>query len=208
MCRIPCITLLGVVLLSGCAMTPAPGAPGTPGPTAVRHVDTGHAHVSTLLVPPTDVGTVAKPGFAPAELRIGAFYARFERSEGPVDQLALMLELKGRDALALLEESRELLLQVDGHLFSGRPGVSENSFRVSTEAGGTRATLAIPVTPDVLLLLSEAGEVRGRLGLWGSFTFPDACRGRLRDLLLELPADAPLTLTDAQSLTRVAKATD
>jgi hypothetical protein len=171
----------------------------------VERVETGHAHVSTLVVHPTPVGTVAKPGYRPADLHIGAFYARFDRPQGPVDQLALMVEVQGRHAAELVQESRQLLLEVDGNLFTGEPGLSENSFRISNESGRTRATLAIPVTPEILLLLADAEDVRGRLGLWGSFVFPERCRGRLKQLLHELPPDAPLDDGAVRALSRIAK---
>lgn len=208
MCRTAIATVVGVLLTSGCALPPPSGSPLPGRAPAVERVSTDNRRISTLLVSPTPVGTVEKPGYAPAKLRIGAFYARFERDEGPVDQLALMIEVRGRDAEELLRESRELLLQVDGALFTGRPGISENSFRISHEAGRTRATLAIPITPEILLLLADAGEVRGRLGLWGSFTFPSHCRGHLKQLLAELPPDAPLTFTGVRALTRIAKITE
>lgn len=208
MYRIPWFALLGGVLMSGCALNPEPGMRGPDGSAAVQRVETGDTHVSALVVTPTPVGSVQKPGYAPAKLQIGAFYARLERVDGPVDQLSLMLEVQGPDALELVRESRQLLLQVDGELFTGEPGVSENSFRVSHESGGTRATLAIPVTPRILLMLADAREVRGRLGLWGSFTFPQRCRGHLKALLHELPPDAHLGTPGVRSLARVAQGTE
>lgn len=208
MCRTVCVALAGALLVSGCAFHSVPEGPYPGDAPAVQRVESGNERVSTLLVSPTPVGTVEKPGYAPAKLRIGAFYARFDGQDGPMDQLALIVEVQGRHAPELLEESRELLLQVDGALFTGEPGVTENSFRISDDAGRPRATLAIPITPEILLLLADAHEVRGRLGLWGSFTFPVRCRGHLKQLLAELPADAPLTLNGVRALSRIAKSTE
>jgi hypothetical protein len=161
--------------------------------------------VSSLLVQPIRVGTLETPGFAPAQLEIGAFYARYDRPEGTIDELALMVAISGPDAAELVAQSRELLLQVDGELFAGTPGISENSFRIEGEGAATRALLAIPVSPEVLSRVAVANDVRGRLGLWGSFNFPDKSRARLAALLRELPADAPLRVRGVGQMSRVAQ---
>lgn len=183
------------------------GSPRTMGESepVVQRVSGLPDRVSSLLVRPIRVGVLETPGFAPAQLEIGAFYARYDRPEGTIDELALMVSVSGPDAAELLAASRELLLQVDGELFAGTPGVSENSFRIEGEGVATRAMLAIPVSPDVLSRLANAHDVRGRLGLWGSFSFPDKSRARLAALLRELPADAPLRVRGGGQLTRVAQ---
>ena len=195
------VALTGVALVSGCAHAPLPEIDRTP--EAVRWVEGPGPDVRTLLLRPIHIGAVDGAGHHPADVEVGAFFARFRGDSGPVDQLALMIEVRGVDAEELLRTSRELLLEVDGEFFVGQPGVSENSFRVDLVDDAPRATVVIPVAPDILERLAGADVVRGRLGLWASFTVPASCRQRFRELLRALPEGASSTLLGPSSLRRV-----
>jgi hypothetical protein len=201
MLRHTVVAVIGAVLVSGCAHAPLQEAERSP--SAVRWVEGPTPDVRTLLLRPIHIGAVEGAGHAPAELDVGAFFARFDSEGGPVDQLALMIEVHGADAAELLRSSRQLLLEVDGELFVGEPGVSANSFRVDQVEDRPRATVVIPVGPEVLAQLAEADVVRGRLGLWASFTVPPSCRERFRELLAALPEGASSTVLDRTALRRV-----
>lgn len=199
--------LAGAVLVSGCAGQSAlPDA--VPPSAAVRWVDGPTPDVRTLLLAPASVGAVEGAGHRPASLEMGAFFARFHGESGIVEQLALMIEVQGADVPGLLQRSRQLLLEVDGELFVGEPGLSENSFRVDLVDDDPRATVVIPVTVDILEHLVEAQVVRGRLGLWASFDLPVATRTRFRELLRALPEGATSTELRATRLRRVTETQD
>ncbi|MEQ9569674.1 MAG: hypothetical protein RLN75_05745 [Longimicrobiales bacterium] len=203
MLRETLVALIGATLGSGCATT-APRIPEADRSAgAVRGVDGPTPHVRTQLQSPIHVGAVDGAGHRPARLDVGAFFARFERSAGPMDQLALMIEVKGGDVPALLRSSRQLLLEVDGELFVGEPGISANSFRVDLVGDEPRATVVIPVAPELLARLADAEVVRGRLGLWAAFTLPPRCRTRFRDLLRALPEGATSSTLRSSVLRRV-----
>lgn len=195
------LTATALLTCSACApvtTTVVPAAPaGQPhwvqGPTS---------QVRTLLLDPVDIGPVAVPGRARSRLRVGAFFARYQRGDGPVDQLALMLEVTGPDADHVLDGSRALLLDVDGELFIGEPGASSNSVRVDQVEDAGRVTLVIPITPEYLTLLADAREVRGRVGLWAGFSFPTRARARFQALLEGLPEGAPRGLPSDRTFYR------
>lgn len=196
------VALTGGILVSGCAAQ-APLIPEADrSPEAVRWVEGPTPEVRTLLLDPIHVGAVDGAGHGPARLDVGAFFARFERDTGSVDQLALMIEVRGDDVPALLRASRQLLLEVDGELYVGEPGVSDNSFRVDVVDAEPRATVVIPVSPDLLERLAAAEMVRGRLGLWASFTLPPRCRTRFQALLRALPEGAADTMLRSSRLRR------
>ena len=111
----------------------------------------------------------------------------YQQGLGCAAALALMIEVTGTDAPELLRLSRQLLLEVDGDLFVGEPGVSANSFRVDQKDDSPRATVVIPVGPDVLERLAAAETVRGRL----------------RALLQALPEGASSTVLQGTALRRV-----
>jgi hypothetical protein len=193
--------VVGVVLVAGCAHAPLPEA--VPSSSDVRWIEGPTPDVRTLLLRPIRIGAVEGAGHAPAEVDVGAFFARYRSADGPVDQLALMIEVTGADAPELLRLSRQLLLEVDGELFVGEPGVSDNSYRVDHTHEAPRATVVIPVGPDVLERLASAEVVRGRLGLWASFTLPSSCRQRFRELLTAMPEGASSTVLQRTALRRV-----
>lgn len=183
------LTAAALTTLAACAPVTTPAVPA---PTGEPHwVEGPTPQVRTLLLDPVDIGSVSVPGRERSRLRVGAFFARYQRVDGPVDQLALMLQVTGPDANHVLDGSRALLLDVDGDLFIGEPGTSSNSVRVDRIEDGGRVTLVIPITPDYLALLADAREVRGRVGLWAGFSFPAAARARLQALLEGLPEGAP-----------------
>lgn len=195
------ILFSGALLLSGCTVRSAvPEAEYRP--EAVRWVEGPTPEVHTLLLSPIRIGDVGGAGHAASELEVGAFFARFEQASGPVDQLALMIEVQGTDAPGLLAKSRQLLLEVDGELFVGEPGSTANSFRVDLVGDDPRATVVIPISPQLLHHLATAEVVRGRLGLWATFTVPASSRRRFRALLEALPEDAALTSTLGSQLRR------
>ncbi len=203
MLRQAILTLTGVALVSGCA-TYAPGLPEAErSPSAVRWVEGPTPDVRTLLLSPIHVGVVDGAGHRPAQLDVGAFFARFQSAGGPMDQLALMIEVQGQDVPGLLRTSRQLILEVDGELFAGEPGISDNSFRVDLVDDEPRATVVIPVGPELLARLADAEIVRGRLGLWAAFTLPPDCRARFRELLQALPEGASSTTLRSSRLRRV-----
>lgn len=195
------VLLVAAPLFSGCAVrSAAPEAERWSG--SLRWIEGPGPEVRTLLLAPTSVGVVAGAGET-ADLTVGAFFARYERDSGDLDQLALMLEFRGADAPLLLERSRQLLLEVDGELFVGDPGQSSNSFRVDLDGVSPRATVAIPIAPELLDRLAAAEVVRGRLGLWTTFTMPPSCRARFRALLEALPEDAAAGALRGSRLRRV-----
>lgn len=194
--------LAGAVLLSGCAgHSSLPEA--VPPSSDVQWIEGPTPDVRTLLLTPASIGAVEGAGHQPASLEMGAFFARFLGDSGTVEQLALMIEVQGADVPGLLQRSRQLLLEVDGELFVGEPGLSENSFRVDLVDDAPRATVVIPVTVDILEHLAEASVVRGRLGLWASFDLPADTRSRFRALLRALPEGATSTELRATRLRRV-----
>jgi len=144
--------------------------------------------VRTLLVAPTRLGDVARPGEDAATLAIGSFFARYDSPRGPVDQLALMVVLEGKTAAHILDSGLSLMLEIDGHFFQGQPGLGNNSVSWDPANEG-RATLAIPISRELLVALASADVVRGRVGAYATFDFPTAKRSRLGDVLRGLPAD-------------------
>ena len=201
MLRHTLVAAIGVAMVAGCAHAPLPEAERLSGD--VRWVEGPTPDVRTLLLRPIHIGAVEGAGHARAEVDVGAFFARYRSDTGPVDQLALMIEVTGAEAPEMLRRSRQLLLEVDGDLFVGEPGVSANSFRVDQDGDAPRATVVIPVGPDVLARLAGAEVVRGRLGIWASFTLPSSCRQRFRDLLKALPEGASSTVLQGRALRRV-----
>lgn len=184
--------IFGAFLSLGCVPRGAHPVVSLP-PDQLHWVEGPTPEVRTLLLEPVRVARVGAPGQATAGLHIGAFFSRFDRDRGPLDQLALMVEVRGTDATALLALSRELLLEIDGELFAGEPTSGANSILVEpVPGGGQRAVLVIPVTPADLELLARAVQVRGRLGLWASFSFPPEVRARFEALLTRLPPGAPI----------------
>lgn len=181
--------------LGGCATSATPAPQHPDGIGEARWVET-RTDVRTLLVSPRRVAEVARPGEDAAELAIGSFFARYESDRGPVDQLALMIVLRGETATRVLASGRSLLLEIDGEFFQGEPGLGNNSVSWDPSDGG-RATLAIPISPEVLRALSDAESVRGRIGAYGAFDFPNRTRARLADLLRGLPEDFSATTPDA-----------
>lgn len=176
------------IFLVGCAGV------GTPAPTRqlaveseARWVET-RSDVRTLVVSPNRVGKVARPGEKSAGLAIGSFFARYRSPNGPVDQLALMVVLEGEYATHVLQSGMSLLLEIDGEFFQGEPGLGSNNVHWDPADGG-RATLAIPISPELLHSLATAELVRGRIGAYGGFDFPESKRERLGDVLAGIPAD-------------------
>lgn len=199
------ISVLALCLVQGgCVASQASVEATRPSPGPVREVRGLPDRVSTLLVDPVPVGEVELPGQGRLGLSIGAFYARFDAPDGMIDELALMLMVRGPDLESLFDGSRELLLDIDGSHFTGQPGESENSFRVERTPHGTQAMLAIPISPDVLLKVADATRVRGRIGHWGAFAFPPDARLRLADLVHRLPAGALKGQATARTAARTA----
>lgn len=196
------VTLL-VGILTACGV---PNGPGSIQPESQMAeplwIDGPTEEVRTLLLPPATVGRVDGPGIPDADLSIGAFYARYDSNLGPVDQLALLVQLEGDDPDELLRLQAALTLDIDGVLFLGAPGVTDNSLARTPTEDGHRIQMAIPVTVDDLRALVRAEEVRGRVGLWASFTYSDHCRGRLERLLQQLP-EAAIQARPASVTTRV-----
>ncbi|HKK92965.1 MAG TPA: hypothetical protein VJ925_06000 [Longimicrobiales bacterium] len=176
------------ISLAGCAGV------GTPSPvqqpavqSEARWVET-RPDVRTLIVRPDRVGEVARPGEKSAGLAIGSFFARYRSPAGPVDQLALMVVLEGEYATHVLQSGMSLLLEIDGEFFQGEPGLGSNNVHWDPADGG-RATLAIPISPELLHSLATADLVRGRIGAYGGFDFPESKRERLGDVLAGIPDD-------------------
>ncbi len=192
---IPKISILSVALLAGSLM--GCGAPRGPAPIHPMNqmdgplwIDGPTDEVRTLLLPPATIGRVDGPGIPDADLAIGAFYSRYDSNLGPVDQLALLIQLEGDDPEELVRLQTALTLDIDGVLFLGAPGVTNNSLALTDTEDGHRIRMAIPVTVDDLQALVHAERVRGRVGLWASFTYDDHCRRRLEGLLQQLPETA------------------
>jgi|GEM_PF-4883059 len=176
------------ISLAGCARAWAP--PPVQQPTLqseARWVET-RDDVRTLLVSPGRVGEVARPGEQSARLAIGSFFARYRSSAGPLDQLALMVVLEGEYATHVLQSGMSLLLEIDGEFFQGKPGLGSNNVHWDPADGGT-ATLAIPISPELLHTLATAELVRGRIGAYGGFDFPVSKRRRLGAVLAGIPDD-------------------
>ncbi len=180
--------LVLLTALGGCATTqadidaPAPGDLGE-----ARWVETT-PEVRTLLVTPDRICEVALPGEDAATLAIGSFFARYDSPAGPIDQLAIMLVLEGEPTAGILQSGMNLTLEIDGEMFVGQPGLGSNSVSWDPSNNG-RATLAIPISPEVLDTLAGAKTVRGRVGSWATFDFPTETRNRLRDVLQGVPED-------------------
>jgi hypothetical protein len=185
-----------LITLGGCAagqsdvQAPVPHELGE-----ARWVETT-PQVRTLLVSPAPICEVARPGEDAAALAIGSFFARYDAPTGPVDQLALMIVLEGQTAAHILDSGLSLMLEIDGEVFTGQPGLGSNSVSWDPRNQG-RATLAIPISPSVLDGLAQAEVVRGRIGAWATFDFPAPSRDRLRDVLRGLPEDFEPTVTGA-----------
>ena len=179
------------LILGGCATSATPASQAPPGLGDAHWIET-QPDVRTLMVAPRPVADVARPGEDPAALAIGSFFARYDSPDGPVDQLALMVVLEGESATRVLASGRSLLLEIDGEFFQGEPGLGSNNVHWDPADGG-RATLAIPISPEILRALADAELVRGRVGAYGSFDFPDRARTRLGDLLRGLPSDYAAT---------------
>ncbi len=174
--------------LVGCAgMGAATPSPEPHVQTEARWVET-RPDVRTLVVSPNRVGEVARPGERSADLAIGSFFARYRSPSGPVDQLALMVVLEGEYARHVLQSGMSLLLEIDGEFYQGEPGLGSNNVHWDPTDGG-RATLAIPISPELLHSLATAELVRGRVGAYGGFDFPQSTRQRLGDVLAGIPAD-------------------
>jgi hypothetical protein len=197
------ILLTGLLATAGCSTHSGSGHGALAPSGHVRELQGLPDRVSTLMVDPMRIGRISVPGQPSVQVSIGAFYARFDAPDGVVDELALMVQLHGAAAESLVETSRELLLDIDGMLYTGTPGSSENSFRVDRSETDSRAMMAIPISPDVLLQLAQAKQVRGRVGLWGSFAFPDSFRSRFAALVQRLPPGAPSATGRAIAGTRV-----
>jgi len=192
------LALPGLLLLSTGACAGPRSAPESllpEGLGAARWVETT-PDVRTLLVAPAPICQVSRPGEEAADLAIGSFFARYHAPTGPVDQLALMVVLEGETAAYILDSGLSLMLEIDGEVYAGEPGLGSNSVSWDPRDNG-RATLAIPISRPILSELAEAEVVRGRIGAWATFDFPAPARDRLRDVLLGLPEDFRPTLDAA-----------
>jgi hypothetical protein len=181
----------GLVLalsLAGCL--PQPGVTGPDEAHWIQQPD----DVRVLLVPARPTTRLEAPGLAAVDVSVGAFFARWSPGGDPVDQLALLVVMEGRDAEALTELADRLLLEIDGTRYVGAPGASENSLRMERTTAGLRVTMAVPVGLPELTRLIEAREVMAQLGPWGVFGLSRTERLRFRSLVEKLPAGAPLTL--------------
>jgi hypothetical protein len=128
------------------------------------------------------------------DVSVGAFFARWAPGGDPVDQLALLVVMEGRDAETLTQLADRLLLEIDGTRYVGAPGTSENSLRMERTAAGLRVTMAVPVGLTELTRLIEARDVMAQLGPWGVFGLPRTERLRFRSLVEKLPVGAPRSL--------------
>lgn len=174
--------------LGGCATSQADiGAPAPGDLGEARWVETT-PDVRTLLVTPDRICEVALPGEDAATLAIGSFFARYDSPAGPIDQLAIMVVLEGEPTAGILQSGMSLTLEIDGEMFVGQPGLGSNSVSWDPSNDG-KATLAIPISPDVLEALAGAETVRGRVGSWATFDFPTETRDRLQHVLRGLPED-------------------
>jgi len=185
---IAALSLGPTLALGGCATTgPLPDVRTADDLGEARWVETTPS-VRTLLVAPRRIGPVARPGEDAADLAIGSFFARYDSPAGPLDQLALMVVLEGRTSTHILDSGLSLMLEIDGEFFEGEPGLGNNSVSWNPADEG-RATLAIPISPEILRALASAESVRGRIGAYAVFDFPTAERDRLGDVLNGLPQD-------------------
>lgn len=180
----------GVLLAAGCApATPSQGALG-PQDSPAQWVPGPDPGIRTLVVHPQRTGQLAVPGSNDSvQLSIGAFFSRWELEGAKLDQLALLIQLEGSDAQALMTLGRELLLEMDGALYVGEPGTTGSSFHLRTVDGVRQLSVAVPIHVLALQELIDARTVRGVLGETSAFAFPREGRARLRSLLLEMPAD-------------------
>lgn len=183
--------LLGASVLAGCASSGLRVAhPTSSGPDQVHWLSGPTDQVRTLLLPPAPAARLESASGAWTGLSLGAFYSRWTSERGVLEQLSLLLQFEGGDPREMLSLSRALLLEIDGALVFGAPGVTGNSYRLDTsEAGRRRLTLAIPVDVADLERLAVAHRVRARIGEWDTFQLPTAVRTRFRKLVDGLPKE-------------------
>ncbi len=183
-----------VVLAAALGIAGCLPQPGTVGPDEARWIQQPD-NVRVLLVPAHRATRLEAPGLPAVDVSVGAFFARWSPGGPPVDQLALLVVMEGRDAEILTELADRLLLEIDGTRYVGAPGASENSLRMERTSTGLRVTMAVPVGLPELTRLIEARDVLAQLGPWGVFGLPRQERLRFRSLVEKLPAGAPLSLS-------------
>ena len=180
---------LGLVfLIAGCLPQPGDTGPGE------AHWIQQPDDVRVLLVPAHRTTRLEGPGLPAVDVSLGAFFARWTPGGPPVDQLAILVVMEGRDPDTLAELAEQLLLDIDGTRYVGAPGSTENSLRMERTPSGLRVTMAVPVGLTELTRLIEADEVQAQLGPWGVFGLPRHERLRFRSLVEKLPAGAPLSI--------------
>jgi len=182
--------ILGMVTLAATACLPQPG---TAGPGDAHWIPGADEDVRVLLAPARPTTRLEAPGVPAVDVSLGAFFARWTPDGPPVDQLAILVVMEGRDPATLTELSDRLVLEIDGTRFVGAPGESENSLRMEETRNGLKVTMAVPVGLEQLTRLIEAEEVLAQLGPWGVFGLPRSERLRFRSLVEKLPRGAPLT---------------
>jgi hypothetical protein len=181
-------SLVLALSLAGCL--PQPGAAGPDEAHWIQQPD----DVRVLLVPARPTTRLEAPGLPAVDVSVGAFFARWTPGGDPVDQLALLVVMEGRDAETLTQLADRLLLEIDGTRYVGAPGSSENSLRMERTTTGLRVTMAVPVGLTELTRLIEARDVMAQLGPWGVFGLSRTERLRFRSLVEKLPVGAPLSL--------------
>jgi hypothetical protein len=151
-------------------------------------VQSPDGEVQTLLLDPLPVIELTRGGIPTGTtLSMGAFYARWDSPMGPLDELALMVQLVGGNPEAVLGEDMELLFAIDGEVLAGRTGASDNSRQARITPRGREVTLALPIDPDRLEQMTEAGSVRIQVGVQEAFELPLGVRIRLGSLLTSIP---------------------
>lgn len=187
---------LGLVVTfgSGCSLTVADRAPHVV-PAAAPHLlyrvsELSPAARSVQLVPQELDRTATFGETLGARLYVGgiASFTEGNSGHGP-DRLALVILAANDSIQPVLRESRQLLLDIDGHLFQTRPTRDPRLYSFESTESGHTETVIVPIDRRLLTLIVEADSVRGRVGHWLSFDLEEDVRHRLGELLTALPED-------------------
>ena len=180
-----------VVFLSACSLTATdapPPAPPTSTPHILYRVAEAPVEPSTLTLLPRRIGAqVAAGGSDEVRVYLGGLSTFRGSSADPFNKLAIVL-LAARDSAApLLQEHRQVVLDMDGRLFMTHPEPDPRLYTYQKTGFGYTETVFIPMSREMLRRLAGAETVRGRLGHWITFELTSRCLQRLADLHEALP---------------------
>lgn len=185
-----------VIFGSGCSFAMADadlGEPPVPSPHILYSVSERSGAARSVTLVPQQLECAARFDET-SDLRVyigGRGWFRSSSGADPFNRLALVILAASDSIKPVLNESRQLLLDIDGQLYQTHPMPDPRLYTFGPTQLGYTETVIVPIDPQLLTLLARGKSVRGRIGHWIAFDIPPDVIARLGDLLTALPEDFP-----------------